>query len=187
MVEKITLGSGKLYMVEFTGEIPADATFETEANHVGATKNGATLAYTAETYEAIDDSGAYRKTITTKETVTLATGLFTWDGTTLAKLCSTARVTTTTGKRTTKIGGIANDNGKSYAIRFVHEDVEEGDMRVTIVGKNTAGLSIAFAPGAETTLGPTFTAKALDDDGTLVIIDEEIPTTPEPGGNEQST
>lgn len=184
MVDKITLGSGDLYMVEYSGTIPADSTFEADGNQVGAIKNGATLAYTQETYEAVDDSGKYRKTITTKETVTLQTGLFTWNGETLGKLCSTARVTTTTGKRTVKIGGVDNDNGKLYAIRFVHKDAADGDVRVTIIGKNTAGLNIVFAPGAETTLGPTFTAqKATDTDGTLVIYEETIPTASNPSAS----
>lgn len=186
MVTKIPLGSGDLYMTEFTGTIPEDATFETEANKVGAIKNGATIAYSAETYEAIDDSGNYRKTVLTKETVTLSTGLFTWDGTTLEKLCSTARVTenASAGKRTVKIGGIANDNGKKYAVRFKHTDPVDGDIRVTIVGKNTSGLSIAFAPSTETTLGPTFTAQPSDSDGTLVIYEETIPSSQ--GGGQDS-
>lgn len=46
--ERITLGSGKLYCIKFTGEIPDDATIETEDNQLAHIKGGASLEYTAE-------------------------------------------------------------------------------------------------------------------------------------------
>ena len=172
--ERITLGSGKLYCIKFTGEIPDDATIETEDNQLAHIKGGASLEYTAESYTAKDDLGVVQKTKVTKEEATLKAGLLTWCGTTLEKLCSTARVTTTAKKRTVKIGGLKNQKSDKYLIRFLHEDDEDGDIRVTIVGKNEAGFSFTFATDSETTLEPTFTAHPMDNEGTLIIFDEEI-------------
>lgn len=56
--------------------------------------------------------------------------------------------------RTVKIGGLKNQKNDKYLIRFLHEDDEDGDIRVTIVGKNEAGFSFTFATDAETTLEP---------------------------------
>ena len=92
------------------------------------------------------------------------------------KLCATARVTETAKKRTVKIGGIKNQNHKKYLIRFLHEDSEDGDIRVTIVGRNEAGFSFTFAKDAESTIEPQFKAHPMDKDGTLLIFDEDIVT-----------
>lgn len=70
-----------------------------------------------------------------------ANRLLTWCAKTLEKLCATARVTETAKKRTVKIGGIKNQNHKKYLIRFLHEDSEDGDIRVTIVGRNTLTIT----------------------------------------------
>ncbi len=171
-MSRVILGSGHTYIAEYTGTIPADATLEVDANLLGATSGGATIEYAQETYTAKSDDGATTKTITTSEDVTLKTGIMSLDPAMLAKLVSTARVATdnTTGVTTLSIGGIGNDNGKNYVIRFVHHDEEDGDVRVTIVGKNTAGFSFSFAKDSETIVEPTFTAKAMDSSGTLVTF-----------------
>ena len=133
MSDRIVLGSGNLYCTEFSGSIPADSAIETEANRLGHIKGGATLAYTATVYKAIDDYGKVSKTITTEEDATLRTGIMTWNTETLKKLCARARLTETAatssaaGKRTLKIGGGADD-GKKYLIRFHHPDAEDGDI-----------------------------------------------------------
>ena len=167
--ERIILGSGKLYCMIFTGEIPEDTAIETDANQLAHIKGGASLEYTAETYTA-------KKTVLTSEDVTLKAGLLTWCAKTLEKLCATARVTETAKKRTVKIGGIKNQNNKKYLIRFLHEDSEDGNIRVTIVGRNEAGFSFTFAKDAESTIEPQFKAHPLDKDGTLLIFDEDIVT-----------
>ena len=48
--ERIILGSGKLYCMVFTEEIPEDTAIETDANQLAHIKGGASLEYTAETY-----------------------------------------------------------------------------------------------------------------------------------------
>jgi hypothetical protein len=174
--DKIVLGSGKLYTTEFTnGTIPDDATIETEANLLGLIQKGATVVYKPKFYEATDDLGLASKTILTDEDVTLKSGVMTWCGKTLAKLCATARVTEAAGKRTVKIGGVGKQDGKKYVIRFVHEDPVDGDIRVTIVGNNQAGFSLAFAKDKETVIDAEFTASPLDGDGTKIIYEEDIP------------
>ena len=84
--ERIILGSGKLYCMVFTGEIPEDTAIETDANQLAHIKGGASLEYTAETYTAKDDLGVVQKTVLTSEDVTLKAGLLTWCAKTLEKI-----------------------------------------------------------------------------------------------------
>ncbi|MDP4174139.1 MAG: hypothetical protein Q8933_09245 [Bacteroidota bacterium] len=174
--ENIVLGSGKLYVAEFVGTtIPDTATLEVESNRLGDIQGGATLGYKPKFVTVTDDLGLVQKTILTEEEVTLKSGVLTWNGKTLTKLCSTARVTETTGKRTVKIGGINNQDGKLYVIRFVHEDAVDGDVRVTIVGNNQAGFSLAFVKDKETVVDAEFLAAPMDSEGTKIMFEEEIP------------
>ena len=173
--EKIVLGSGKLYTTEFTGEIPNDATIEAEGNLLGLIQGGATLEYKPTFYEAEDDLGIKKKVILTKEEVTFKSGIMTWNGKTLKKLSSTAIVTEASGKRTVKIGGIGKQDGKKHILRFVHEDKVDGDIKVTIVGTNQAGFSLAFQKDKETVIDAEYKAQPLDTEGTLIIYEEEIP------------
>ena len=172
--EKIVLGSGKLFVDEFTGKIPADAAIETDAKLLGLIQGGASLEYKPEFYTAEDDLGLVSKTIITKEEARLKSGVMTWNGNTLKKLCSTARVSEAGGVRKVKIGGKSNQDGKSYLIRFVHEDAIDGDVRITIVGKNQAGFSLAFAKDKETVINAEFKAQPHDSEGTLIVFDEVI-------------
>lgn len=174
--DKIVLGSGKLYTTEFTdGTIPEDASIETDENLLGLIQKGATVVYKPKFYEATDDLGLKSKTILTDEDVTLKSGVMTWCGKTLKKLCATARVTEANGKRTVKIGGLGKQDGKKYIIRFLHEDPVDGDIRVTIVGNNQAGFSLAFVKDKETVIDAEFTASPMDNEGTKIIYEEDIP------------
>lgn len=176
--KKIVLGSGKLYATIFDGEtIPENTTLEVDTNLLGLISGGATLTYEPEYYTASDDLGIAVKKMITTETVTLTSGIMTWNGATLAKLVNTGRVDETkAGKRTVKIGGVGNYDGKQYVLRFVHEDAQEGDIRITIVGANEAGFEMAFTKDEETVIDAEFTAFPLDDDGTLIIYEEEDAT-----------
>lgn len=175
--EKIVLGSGKLYIDEFVGDaIPTDILLEVDTNLLGLISGGAELSYKPKFYTAEDDLGLVSKTILTEEEVTLKSGIMTWNGNTLEKICSTARVTVLAGKRTVKIGGVSNQDGKNYVIRFVHEDALDGNIRVTIVGKNEAGFSFKFAKDKETIVDAEFKATPMDSDGTKIIYEEDIPT-----------
>ena len=152
--ESIVLGSGDLYCTEFEGtnaEMPTNEELETEENRLGHIKGGAEIEYAPSFYEAKDDMGKVSKVIITEEEATMKSGIMTWCGTTLKKLCQTARVTEDAEKkkRTVKIGGIGNADGKRYVLHFVHKDTVDGDVRVTIVGSNQAGFTIAFAKDSE--------------------------------------
>lgn len=174
-MERIVLGSGKTYICEFAGgALPDDATIETSDNLLGLIQGGASVEYSASFYETKDDLGLVKKIILTDEEVKFLTGIMTWNGSTLKKLCSTARVTETAGKRTVKIGGISNSDGKNYLLRFVHEDKADGDIRVTIYGKNKSGFTLAFTKDKETVINAEFSAMTIDEEGTLLIFEEEI-------------
>lgn len=170
----ITLGSGKLYVMEYKDKIPTNAEVEKAENLIGYIQGGASLEYKPEFYTAEDDLGQAKKTIITKEEAKLKSGIMTWNGEVLKKLCSTGRVTEAENIRTVKIGGIANDDKTNYIIHFLHEDKVDGNVRVTIVGKNTAGFTLAFAKDKETVIDSEFEAIPSDDEGTLIIYQEDI-------------
>lgn len=174
--EKVVLGSGQIFIDEFTGAIPTDLLLEVDDNKLGDVQGGATLTYKPKYYTAKSDDGTVQKTVVVEEEATLKSGVMTWCGDTLQKLSATARVTEAAGKRTVKIGGIGQQDGKKYVIRFLHEDPEFGAIRVTIVGNNQAGFAFAFVKDKETVIDAEFTALPSDADGTLIIYDEQIPT-----------
>lgn len=184
--EKIVLGSGHTYTKEFTGELPSIEEIETEENRLGHTSGGASLEYTPESYTASDDFGIKTKTIIIKEEALLKLGICTFCGTTLEKLTSTARVTEENGKRIVKIGGIGNDNGKSWVVLFAHKDKKDGNIYILIVGKNTAPLTLTFAKDAETVINPEFKAEPQDDEGTLIQYIEEIGETTATASEEEA-
>ena len=105
--EKVTLGSGKLYMAEFAGNFAKDFAdilkqLMTPENHAGWIKNGASIEYKPTMTQEKDDLGHIVKEILTDEEATFKSGLFTWNGQTLAKFAATAEITTETrdGKHT---------------------------------------------------------------------------------------
>lgn len=173
----ITLGSGDLMVKEYDGTIPAYTDFDPETDILGYIQGGCTLEYKGTWYDAKDDSGKAIKTIVTDEECILKSGVVTWNGETLEKLSSTARVTEDGGIRTVKIGGVGNHNGKSYAICFHHTDKADGDVWLLVRGVNQAGFSIAFTKDKETIIDAEFKCLPQDDDGTLVQYIEETAKT----------
>ena len=170
----ITLGSGKIYLTPYTDTVPTVETLCVAENLLGYIQGGASLEYTEEPYEEKDDLGLVTKVITTAEEALLKCGLITWNGTTLQKLIDRCSVTETAGKRTVKIGGAGNSQGKNYAICFHHEDKTVGDLWILIVGRNTAGATLTFAKDAGSKIEPEFKALPQDENGTLVQLIEEI-------------
>ena len=173
--ETITLGSGKLYLKEFSENMPIVDTVCVPENLLGYIKGGAALEYTEETYEEKDDLGYVSKIITTSEEALLKCGLLTWNGTTLAKLIDRCKTTEAAGKRTTKIGGAGNAKGGYYAVCFLHEDPVDGNLWILIKGRNTAGATLTFAADEGTVVEPEFKAMPHDNEGTLIELIEEIP------------
>ena len=177
--ERIVLGSGELYCMEYTGTMPEDSAIETDDNRLGFIAGGASVEYKPTFYSCKDDLGRVQKSVLTDEEATLKSGVMTWVAATLQKLCTTGRVTEDATKkvRTLKIGGVGNQDGKSYILHFVHKD-PEGDIRLTIVGRNEAGFTLTFAKDKETVIDAEFKAQPkIDKEGTLIVYKETIPTT----------
>ena len=173
--ERIVLGSGKLYCQEYTGTMPEDSAIEAAENLLGYISGGASIEYKPTFYSCKDDLGVVQKSVLTDEEATLKSGVMTWNASVLQKLCTTGRVTEAGGIRTLKIGGVGKQDGKSYVLHFVHEDAE-GDVRLTIVGRNEAGFTLTFAKDKETIIDAEFKAQPkIDSEGTLIIYKEEIP------------
>lgn len=179
-VEEYTLGSGDLFIKEYTAGTAVTAEdVITTGERLGEIKGGASLEYTTETKEDSSDLGRTKIVIISKEDVVLKSGVMTWNGKTLEKLCQTARVTKSVDnkKRTIKIGGLANAANKSYAVAFQYKGDGKKGLTVLIVGKNTAGFTVSFSSDNATVIDAEFKAQALDNDGTLVVIEETIPDT----------
>lgn len=172
--EVITLGSGDLMIKEYTDTMPTYTDFKAETDLLGRIQGGATLEYKGTWYEAKDDTGKVSKMIITDEEALLKSGIITWNGKTLEKLCSTARVTDASGIRTVKIGGVGNHNGKSYALCFHHTDKIDGDVYVVVRAVNQGGFSLAFVKDKETVIDAEFKCLPQDDEGTLITYVEQI-------------
>lgn len=172
-LKQYTLGSGHLHIEKFT-TLPTDdfkKYFESTDNLLGRVKGGASLEYTTEKFEDQDDLGYVVIEEITKEKVVLKSGVMTWNGETLEKICTTARVSTDpeTGITTIKIGGLGNQSTDRWVVGFEHKNK---DLRVIIVGKNNEGFTIEFKQDSPTVIDCVFRAEALDDEGTLVIIQD---------------
>ena len=174
--KNIILGSGEIFLKEYNRNqpLPGVADICVDQYRLGYIKGGATLSYTETTYEEKDDLGYVRKIITTEEEAKFKLGLITWNGETLTKLLDRGSVTEADGVRTTKLGGAGNAQDKNYVLCFHHIDQKDGDIWVLLVGRNTAGLSLAWSTGAGTQVDPEFTAMPHDTDGTLIEYIEQI-------------
>lgn len=172
--KRIVLGSGDLYLTTFSGTVPEVTEICKAENMFGYIQGGATLEYKPTFYDAKDDKGRVIKTIITDEEATLKSGILTFNGDALEKLCDTARVTTSDSQKIVKFGGIGNAKRAQYLICFHHSDPIDGDIWVIIVGNNQAGFSLAFAKDKETVIDAEFKALSQDDEGTLIKYIEEI-------------
>jgi len=176
MDDRIVLGSGKLYILEFIKDepLPSNAEIEEDDHLLGYIQGGCSLEYKPSYYTAKDDLGYAQKTIMTEEDVTMKSGVMTWNGNTLERICSTARVTETPTTRTVKIGGAGNQTGKKYVLHFHHKDDVDGDIRVRIIGSNQAGFTLSFLKDKETVIDAEFKAHPMDGEGTLIYFEEQI-------------
>ena len=120
--ERMILGSGSIYAVDYTGTVPELDTICVEANRLFYVSGGATLEYTPTFYTGSDDLGVVKKSVMTEEEAVLKSGAATVNAATLNKLCDTGRVTESDGgkTRTIKIGGIKNATNQSYEIGRAH-------------------------------------------------------------------
>ena len=168
--DRIALGSGKCYVAEFDGTLPTIEELKTDKNLFSKVKEGCELEYTTDSYTEESDDGTVKKTRITKEDAKLRPGFIATNSDVIKKLVSTGRVEEKEDRTIVKIGGLNNDNGKKYAVLFYHEDKTDGDIAVIIVGKNSAGLKLAFKKSAGSILNPEFIAEPQDNEGTLIQI-----------------
>lgn len=166
-----------MYIQAFDGStVPVTADICKPENLMAYISGGASVEYKPSFYTAKDDTGKKSKTIVTEEEVTLKTGIMTFDGNKFKYLCDTARVTEDKAKkrRTVKIGGIDNRQGARYVICLHHKDTVDGDIWVMIVGNNQAGFTISFEKDKETVVDEEITALPMDEEGTLLMYEEEM-------------
>ncbi len=189
-MERIILGSADVYIQAFDGKtVPATADICVKENLMAYISGGASAEYKPSFYTAKDDTGNKRKTIITEEEVTLKTGIMTFDGNKFKYLCDTARVTEdkTKKRRIVKIGGINNRQGSRYVICLHHKDPVDGDIWVLIVGNNQAGFAISFEKDKETVIDEEITALPMDDEGTLLLYEEEMKDEEAAAGGTEGT
>lgn len=168
---EIILGSGDLYLVEYDGTMPDDATIETEINSVGSISGGASLEYSPTMYEVEDDKNVVHKRFITKEEVTFKSGILHFDLANLEKMSTgVLEDDNINGVKTLKIGG--KKSLTSYVLQFVHEKDDGLKLRIQLVATAADGFTLSFAKDSETVTDATF--KALSQtDGTLVSIMDE--------------
>ena len=65
--KKIPLGSGDLYCIEYSGTIPADATFETDTNRLGHVTGGASSTSPATIQRRMTSTEFTRLSLLTKK------------------------------------------------------------------------------------------------------------------------
>ena len=185
--DEYTLGSGDIFILEYTDAVKDSITPTYVCENgvrAGEVKGGASLEYKVEIKEESSDLGRTKITILSKEDVTLKSGIMTWNGKTFEKLCATAVVSSSGSgadkKRITKIGGLSRNSNKKYAVGFEYKGDGKKGLRVCIIGKNIAGFTISFDPDNVTTIDAEFKAQAMDDEGTLVMIEESTPEADSP-------
>ena len=175
--DTITVGTATAYIMVVEDTMPTQDDLFKEENRVGYSEGGAAVTYTEETSEIKDDLGRVSKVVTVDEEALVKLGLITWNGEALQKLIDRCTVVEADGKRTLKIGGSGNTQGKYYALGLHHEDKADGDIWVIIKGRNTTGVTLTFAKDAGVKLEPEFRAVPHDEDGTLIEYIEETGTT----------
>lgn len=176
--QRVTLGSGDLYVVKFTGgSVPEHRTIEVADNLIGGIKGGAELSYKPTIYAVKDDKGVVHKVFITDTEVIFKSGILTWNNTVLNKLSLGGELEVTEAKSTLKLGKVGEI--ENYLIRFVHTIDKTGrKYRVTIVGTPQNGFVLPFNPEEETVIDAEFVAGSIDKAGVKLILEEEIT----PGG-----
>lgn len=171
--KKHMLGSGRIHIEEYNGTLPESWNdfFSSEDNIFGAVKGGAELEYSVDVFEDQSDLGEVKIREITAENVVLRSGIMTINGETLKVLCETAEIISdsATNKDTIKIGGLSKKKDQRYIIGFEHYSKK---IRVIIIGHNTAGFTISFKQDEATVVDVEFSAEAIDNTGTLIIIED---------------
>ena len=172
----IPVGSGHVYATEFSGTIPADNVIETEANRLGYVEGGGTIEYQPSFAMFRDDLHIVSRTKLTSEECTFKAELLAYSLSDMDKFASTARIAEADGHRTIKIGGMVNDSGKRWLIRFHHPDAKYGDVRLTVVGTQAGGFTLTYKNDEASKMALEIHAEPSDNEGTLILMDETLPS-----------
>lgn len=176
----IPIGSCNIYCTFWDGSnIPDDAAFEVEANCLGGVEKGAEIGYKPTFKKFKDDTGQYRRDALTADEATLKASMIAWSTQDLNKFGTTVRVDSASkpGHVIVKIGGVCNAVNTPWLFRAVHKDPEYGDVRVTMVGTSQSELKLDFKPEDTGNVDLEVSATALDEEGTLILLDETLPGT----------
>lgn len=141
-MNEILLGAGEVYMYAFSGAaLPDHAIIETAANNVGHCSGGFSITYKPTKYEVKNQYGNTVKSFITKESISVKTGILSWD---LAKLSmlSTAQITESGGSKTLTFGG--GNHLATVLVRFVHTKADGKKVRFTMIGEGGSGFSFEF-------------------------------------------
>jgi len=169
---EIVLGSGTLYVMPFSGTMPAKATIAVEANILGYIKGGASIEYKVTDYDVKDDSGKINERFAIDHEATFKSGLLTWNAETLSKVMSVGTYVDDTENelRTITLGSKGVEKMKKFVIRF---EVSDGSgLGFNMVGTNSKGFSFTFAKDKETVEDVEFKGIAYNDAGNILSIDQ---------------
>lgn len=169
-MSEIILGAGEVYMYEFAdSSMPVHSAVETAEHNVGHCAGGFSITYKPTKYDVKNQYGNTVKSFVTKETVSVKTGILSWDLARLA-LLSTASVASANGVKTLTFGG-----GGSLAtvlVRFVHTKSDGKKIRFTMVGQGGGGFSFELG---ERELSIDSELSAVEQiDGFLASFEEEV-------------
>jgi hypothetical protein len=169
-----TLGSGNLYVMAYSGSMPANTSIEVAANLIGEIKGGASIEYKFSTIDIEDDNFQRVASFIGKEEVTLKSGVMKWNLDNLAQLSSGALLDdAVTGVRTLKIGGLGARELDKYVVHFVHTKADGKKIRATMLATSSNGFTLAFEPDKQTIVDAEFKAMASDAAGTQLIYSIE--------------
>ena len=163
------LGSGDLYIVAYTGDIPIDSAIETSDNMIGGIKGGATVSYTPTIYSVSDDMRRMKKSLITAEEATFKTGYLSFDLGEIAKIALGSHLETYGGKSTLAVGG--GQTITEYLLRFVHTMGNGKKVRVSMIGTPVSGFELAFSPENESVINAEFSAVPMNAQGHLFTIE----------------
>ena len=172
--KEIVLGSGSLYIAEYSDSIPDDTSLEIAGNLIAEIKGGASVEYKPTIIEVESDELQTIARFVGKEEITFKSGIMKWNFDNLAQLAEgTLTDDTENDIRTLKLGAKGANEMTKYVVRFVHTKQDGYKIRATLVGSAVNGFTIAFVPDKETVIDAEFKAMPHDTDGTQLIYSVE--------------
>ena len=142
--EEILLGSGEVYMYEYTGaEIPVHEEIETVDHNVGHCNSGFSIEYKPELYDVKNQHGKIVKRFIISEELTVKTGIISWSLDKLSML-STAVLNIDTVKKVRRLVFGGKGSLKVVLVRFVHTKENGKKLRFTAIAQGGNGFALEF-------------------------------------------